>query len=397
MAALPLLLATACAGDWPAWRGPLGAGICDEKNLPTVWGTNQNVRWRVALPEPGNSTPVVWGDRVFLTQPVGDRRTLMCFQRTDGKLLWQAGITTREKEPTHNTNPYCSASPVTDGERVIASFASDGLFSYDFAGRELWRRTDLGRQIHIWGNGSSPMLADNLCILNFGPGITNYLLAVDKQTGQTVWRHDEPTTYGQRSPATRNPQYTGSWSTPVLVQNQLLMSWPQRLAAYDPLTGKELWSCAGLSPLCYASPLYGDRIVVAFSGFGGTVLAVRAGERAWSHPRSPQRIGSGVIHNGHIYIHNAPGTALCLDLKTGGTNWLEKLPGGANWSSVMLADGKCYTITQNGDCCVFKASPNFELVAVNRLGEPSNSSIAPSRGDLFIRTHKALWCIGTGK
>jgi len=394
VAALPCLLATAFADNWPAWRGPLGTGICDEKNLPTVWSTNQNVKWRVPLPEPGNSTPVIWGDRVFLTQPAGDRRTLICFQRADGKLLWQVGVTSREKERTHKTNPYCSASPVTDGERIIVSFASDGLYCYDFNGKELWHRTDLGRQVHIWGNASSPVIHSNLCFLNFGPGETTYLLAVDKRTGKTIWRHNEPNGYGKPSHDTRNPYFVGSWTTPVLMQNQLLMSWPRRFAAYDPPTGKELWSCAGLTPLCYTSPIYSDGLAVALGGFSGVALAVRAGERVWSHPRSPQRIGSGVIHNGHIYIHNDPGTAMCLDLKTGENVWTEPLKGGVNWSSVMLADGLCYTITQRGECFVFKASPKFELVAVNYLGEPSNSSIAPSRGDLFIRTHKALWCIG---
>jgi outer membrane protein assembly factor BamB len=207
------------AGNWPAWRGPSGLGVSDEKNLPTKWDAKTNVKWRVALPERGNSTPVIWGERIFLTQPVGERRTLMCLQKSDGKLLWQQGVTTAEKEPTHGTNPYCSASPVTDGERVIASFASDGLFCYDFNGKELWRRTDLGRQIHIWGNGASPVIHGDLCFLNFGPGETTYLLAVDKRTGKTVWKHDEPTGATKAS-------YVGSWSTPVLMQNQLLMGGP---------------------------------------------------------------------------------------------------------------------------------------------------------------------------
>ncbi len=226
--------------------------------------------------------------------------------------------------------------------------------------------------------------------------MTNYLLAVDKRTGRTVWQHTEPTTYGQPSPATRSPTYIGSWSTPVLMNNQLLMSWPLRLAAYEPRTGQELWSCAGLAPLCYTSPIHGDGVAVAFSGYGGAALAVRGGKRVWSHPRAPQRIGSGVVHAGHIYIHNGTGSAMCFDLQTGATNWVENLPGGANWSSIMLADGLCYTINQRGDCCVFRASPKFELVAVNRLGEPSNSSLVPSRGELFIRTHQALWCLRAG-
>ena len=414
---LPLALS---AANWPAWRGPLGTGICEEKNLPTKWSKTENVKWRVALPEHGNSTPIIWGDRVFVTQAVGDQRTLMCFNRADGKLLWQKGVATKEKEPTHATNPFCSASPVTDGERIIVSFASDGLYCYDFAGKELWHRADLGRQIHIWGNAASPMIYGDLCFLNFGPGETTYLLAVDKKTGRTVWKKDEDIGYNKPQPADPksgkkggNTTFVGSWTTPTLMKvegkDQLLMSWPKRLAAYDPATGKELWTCSGLNPLSYTSPIYENGIVVAMGGFSGMAIAVRAGgsgdvtdsRRVWHHPRSPQRIGSGVIKDGRIYIHNDPGTAMCIDLKTGENVWTERLKGegksGVNWSSVMLSGENCYTITQGGDCFVFKASPKFELVSVNSLGEPSNSSIVPSNGELFIRTHEALWCIATKK
>lgn len=413
---LHLVCLGASAANWPAWRGPLGTGICEEKNLPVQWNTTNNVKWRVPLPERGNSTPVVWGDRVFVTQPVGERRTLTCFHRADGKLLWQASVRTQEQEPTHSTNPYCSASPVTDGEQVIASFASDGLYCYDFAGKESWRRTDLGRQIHIWGNGSSPVMYGDLCFLNFGPGETTYLIAVNKKTGQTVWKHDEATDYvhpkGADTPS-QGKTYIGSWTTPTLMKiegnDQLLMSWPKRLAAYDPKTGKELWTCSGLNPLVYTSPIYGDGIVVSMGGFNGMSIALRAGgsgdvtesRRFWHHPKTKQRIGSGVVHDGHIYIHNDPGVAECFELKTGKHVWEERLkgngPSGVNWSSAMLADGTCYTITQGGDCFVFKASPQFELISVNSLGEPSNSSIVPSKGELFIRTHKALWCISQKK
>ncbi|NBV24091.1 MAG: serine/threonine protein kinase [Proteobacteria bacterium] len=420
---LPLLAAalTASAANWPAWRGPTGYGISTEKSLPVKWSATDNVRWRVPLPEGGNSTPVVWGDRVFVTQAVGDRRTLMCLNRADGKLLWQSGVTTREKEPTHGTNPYCAASPVTDGERVIVSFASDGLFCYDFSGKELWKRTDLGRQIHIWGNASSPVIHGNLCFLNFGPGETTYLLAVNKTTGQTIWKHEEPGGDSGSPPpapkdapadkkAARPAKWVGSWTTPVIInesgRDSLLMSWPGRVCSLDPMTGKEHWTCSGLNPLVYTSPLHADGRVVAMGGFNGMALAVRTGgsgdvtqtKRLWHHPRSPQRIGSGVIHEGHIYIHNDPGIAMCLNLETGKEVWNERLKGtaatGVNWSSVLLADGKCYTITQGGDCFVFRASPTFELLATNPLGERSNSSIVPSNGDLLIRTHKALWCIG---
>jgi outer membrane protein assembly factor BamB len=421
LATFTLLAVVAQAANWPAWRGPLGTGITEEKSLPTKWSTNENVKWRVALPEPGNSTPIVWGERIFLTQAVGERRTLMCFNRADGKLLWQSGIATKEKEPTHNTNPYCSGSPVTDGERVIVSFASDGLYCYDFAGKELWKRTDLGRQIHIWGAGVSPMIHGNLCYLNFGPGEINYLLAVDKRTGQTVWRTpNEDIGYGKPPSADvrggkagGNATYIGSWTTPVIMKvegkEQLLMNWPRRLVAYDPATGKELWTCAGLNPLVYTSPIYEGGTVVSMGGFSGSTIAVRAGgsgdttasRRLWQHPKTKQRIGSGVIKDGHIYVHNDPGVAECFELATGKLVWEERLAGpgktGQNWSSVLLAGDKCYTITQGGDCFVFRASPKFELISVNPLGERSNSSIVPSNGELLIRTHAALWCIGAPK
>lgn len=402
------------AADWPAWRGPEGMGVSTESNLPVKWSKTENVRWRVELPEGGNSTPIVSHDRVFVTQAVENRRTLMCFDRADGKLLWQEGVTTKEKEPTHATNPYCPASPVTDGKRVIASFASDGLYCYDFAGKELWKRNDLGRQIHIWGNGTSPVLHGELCFLNFGPGETTYLLAVNKSTGETVWKKDENTGYGKGGDDVKgDATFVGSWTTPVVVKvegrEQLLMSWPRRLAAYDPETGAELWTCGGLNPLVYTSPISSQGIVVAMGGFGGKSLAVRAGgsgdvtesRRLWHHPLTKQRIGSGAIKDGHIFIHNDPGIAECFNLETGELVWQQRLKGpasnGQNWSSVMLAGDNCYTITQGGDCFVFKASPKFELVSVNSLGEQCNSSIVPSNGELFIRTFNALWCIGAGK
>ena len=401
------------AADWPAWRGPDGLGICSEEQLPVKWSPTENVRWRAALPEAGNSTPIVSGKHVFVTQAVGDRRTLMCFDRSNGTLIWQQGVTTKEKEPTHGTNPYCPASPVTDGKRVIASFASDGLYCYDFSGNELWHRADLGRQIHIWGNGSSPVIYGDLCFLNFGPGETTYLLAVDKSTGETRWKKDEDIGYGKKADDVKGGDtYVGSWTTPVIMKvdgkDQLLMSWPRRLAAYDPHSGDEIWTCKGLNPLVYTSPIYSNGIVVAMGGFGGISIAVRAGgsgditdsRRLWDQ-RTKQRIGSGVIKDGYIYIHNDPGVAECFELQTGKKVWEERLAGqggkGTNWSSVMLCGDNCYTITQGGDCFVFKASPKFELVSVNPLGELSNSSIVPSNGELFIRTNKALWCISEQK
>ncbi|MBI5383808.1 MAG: PQQ-binding-like beta-propeller repeat protein [Verrucomicrobia bacterium] len=184
---------SASAGNWPGWRGPDGTGVSTEKNLPLKWSATENVRWRVELPGPGNSSPIVWGDRVFVTQAVSseNRRTVMCFDRATGKLLWQSGVTYTDKEPTQRSNPYCAATPVTDGERVIASFGSAGLFCFDFAGKEVWRR-EFGKMSHVFGNASSPVLAGDLCLLNFGPDEKARLIAVTKRDGKTVWEIDPP-------------------------------------------------------------------------------------------------------------------------------------------------------------------------------------------------------------
>ena len=183
------------AEDWPAWRGPAGTGISTEKSPPIHWTDKENVCWRVPLPDRGNSTPIVWGDRVFITQAIekDQRRTVMCFSRRDGKLLWQSGIVAKERESTNTQNPYCSASPVTDGERVIASFGSSGLYCYDMDGKKLWHH-EFG-QVDSWhGSGSSPVIYQDQCILNFGPGTNAALIACNKQTGEVVWKVVPPKT-----------------------------------------------------------------------------------------------------------------------------------------------------------------------------------------------------------
>jgi outer membrane protein assembly factor BamB len=407
-------LTPAGAANWPAWRGPHGDGRCGETNLPLRWGTNENVRWRVPLPDRGNSTPVVWGSRVFVTQAVAreGRRALMCFDRATGALLWQEGTKYEGQELTHATNPHCGSSPVTDGERVVAWYGSAGLSCYGLAGQKLWQR-DLGPQRHIWGNASSPILHGDLCILNFGPGEPSFLLAVDKKTGRDVWKVTEPNAdSGEEKPGVAKAAWTGSWSTPLVVntgaREEMLLSWPKRLVAFEPKTGNELWTCAGLNPLAYTSPLYDParNIAVAMGGFNGMALAVKAGgagdvtesRRLWHHPRTKQRIGSGVIHDGYIYIHNDPGVAECWELETGKLVWEERLRGAAakndSWSSMVLAGDRLYVINQGGDAFVLRASPKFEVLATNSIGETTMASLVPSDGEIFIRTYQHLWCIG---
>lgn len=408
---------SAHAANWPAWRGVDGQGTCPEKNLPVRWSTTENIRWKVALPDRGNSTPVVWGDKVFLTQAIEakNERTLMCFARADGKLLWQKSVTYVAKEKTHEANPYCSASPSTDGERVIVCHGSAGVFCYDFDGKEIWKR-DLGKQDFGWGSGSSPVLHGDVCILYFGPGPGARLLGLDKQTGKTLWEFAEPAIeVGKRTDGFRGqePGMICTYSTPIIVQagarDELLMSFPRHLRAFDPKTGKELWNCDGLNPLVYISPIAADGIVVAMGGYSGNTIACRTGgsgdvtasHRLWQSVRTKTGIGSGVIYEGHIYILNGA-IAECLELKTGKNVWSERPkaagPKGESWSSMVLNGDRIYILNQSGDCLVLRASPKFEQLGVNSLGnEACNSSVAPSDGDIFIRTHQHLWCVSETK
>ncbi|MEN3943469.1 PQQ-binding-like beta-propeller repeat protein [Prosthecobacter sp. SYSU 5D2] len=398
------------ADNWPMWRGIQGDGTTAESGLPQKWSATENVLWKIPLPGPGNSTPVVWGDKVFVTQAVEKtgQRLLLCLDRKTGKQLWEAGTIYREPELTHATNPYCAASPATDGERVIVSFASAGIFCYDLQGKELWKRTDLGKQHHIWGNGTSPVLAGDRFFLNFGPGEKTTLYAFDKTTGKTLWQHDEP---GGASGESKEKKWLGSWADPLFRKvgdrYELFMSYPGRACAFDPMTGKQWWTCEGLNPLVYNSPLYADGHVVAFGGFNGQGLMVKAGgdgdvtktHRVWHLPKVSQRIGSGVLHEGHHYILTDGGIAECRDLKTGGMVWNERLKGpgprGQNWSSLVLtAEGLCYAVNQGGDAFIFRASPTFELLATNSIGEKVIGSMAVSDGQIFIRSYEHLWCIG---
>lgn len=413
-----LLLGALCvvgevrAADWPMWRGPSGDGTTAETKLPLHWGTEQNVRWKIPLPDRGNSTPVVWGDRVLLTQAVEKtgQRLLLCLDRKTGKKLWEAGTVYPGPELTHGTNPYCSASPATNGERTVVFFASAGVFCYDSQGRELWKRTDLGEQKHIWGNGTSPVISGNKVFLNFGPGEKTVLYCFDLETGKTLWLHDEP---GGASGEGKEKKWLGSWADPLLrntgSRDELFMAYPGRVCAFDPGSGKQLWTCAGLNDLVYNSLLYAEGVVVAFGGYGGKGLAVRAGgagdvtatHRLWHLPKVSQRIGSGVLHGGYHYILSDGGIAECRDLKSGEMIWNERLKGpgptGQNWSSLVLSgDGLCYAVNQGGDAFVFRAAPKFELLATNSIGEKVIGSMAVSNGDLFIRGYKNLWCIGGG-
>lgn len=394
-----LVLLAACrahAENWPAWRGPAGTGVSNDQGFPITWGPTDNVRWKSPLPGPGNSTPIVWDQRVFLTCAAdeGRRRLLMCFDRQDGRLLWQREHRYAEEETTHRDNPFCSASPVTDGKLVYASFGSAGVVAYDFDGNLVWRR-DLGKLTHVWGKASSPILYQDLLIVYRGPGTPTYIVALTKQTGETIWKVDER---GMNSPV------FGSWSTPVVVNvsghDEVVLPLPEKIKGFDPVTGETLWTCAGLGTEVYAMPIVDDSVVVGVSGHNGPTMAVRLGgtgdvtetHRLWRQERSQQRIGSGVIRNGNLFLASATGIAECIDVATGEVRWQERL-GGTLWGSMLLAENHLYVTNLEGDTYVLAAEPEFRLLAKNSLGEHVKAALAASDGQLFVRTYEHLVCL----
>jgi outer membrane protein assembly factor BamB len=322
-------------------------------------------------------------------------------------MKWQKDVSYTEKERNWNDTWYANASPATDGERVVVTFGSAGMYCYDFDGKELWKRTDLGKWEHAFGSGASPVLYGDLVIQWCGPNENpkngNYLLAVNKKTGKTEWQQDES---------------DGSWSTPLIVKvdgkDQLILGHSKDvkgspedktgfLRGYNPKTGKELWKCQGLNSYNYTSPLCANGVAVAMSGFGGSSLAVKLGgegnitkDRLWLHPKpATQRVGSGIIVGEHIYMVDEDGSPHCYELKSGNDLWKgEAKVKGQTWGSMVHAEGRLYLLMKNSDTHVLAAKPKFEILATNSLaGEGTNSSVAISNGQVFIRTFKNLYCI----
>lgn len=397
------VVSVAQAAHWPDWRGPSQNGASPETNAPLRWSRTQNVRWIHRLGEPGNSTPIVWSQTVFVTQNAGNRRSVVAIDRRSGRTRWSAGEDGLPSERTERANPYCSASPVTDGERVIAWFGSVGVVAYDFEGRRLWR-AELGPQSHQFGYGSSPVLHGNQVFLNFGPGSREFVVALDKATGKELWRVSGP------SPG--NDDTYGTWSTPVMVtvqgQRQLLIALRDHFAALDPATGREIWHARGLGLQAKASPVTDGHIALISGDLRGAEIAIQLGgvgdvsesHRLWKESPPRRRVGTGVVRAGYVYGAQANGLLDCVNLETGDIVWAERMSGsGANstiWSSPILVGDRLYIHNQGGDTAIIAASPQFKQLAVNSIGEPGNASPVVADGDLFLRTHASLWCIRDG-
>jgi outer membrane protein assembly factor BamB len=403
---------SASASDWPNWRGPDSSGSTADAATTVSWDPTNNVIWRVPLPEPGNSSPIVTRNRVFVTQPIGKRRAVVCVDRATGARLWEAGpVYEKPEETMKENNPYCSASPVTDGERVLAFFGSAGLYCFDLAGHELWH-ADLGSISHPFGTASSPVLSGENCFVYVGPGDKEQsMVAVNKRTGKVVWRSEalKPSP-AEAAKISSNGPPVGSWSTPLVIHvdgsDQLVMPFAFRFGAYRPADGKLLWQSGGLGLQTYVTPSWTDGLLVVMSGT--TALAVRPSKNAapepqivWSQERGKFRFGSGVSTERHLYFLSENGLAECWDKMTGKVLWQERLAGPGKkrttWSSLSKAGDRIFAPNQSGDVFTFAASPTFTPISTNSVAEPTNASLAHSDGQVFMRTEQALWCFGKKK
>lgn len=413
--ALLLLVSPALpANDWPGWRGPNGDGkLPDAGEYPTKWSASENIDWRVDLPDRGNSSPVVSGGRVFLTQAEeeGKKRSLMAFDAKDGKLLWKETIDHGKVEETHKTNPHCAASPVTDGKIVIAWHGNAGLHAYDLDGKKLWSR-DLGQDyVHIWGpHAASPVIMGNAVLLHAGPGPVAKLFALEKTDGETIWEKDL-----DEFESVDAKQFKGSWATPVLAGNdgrdEMLLGLPGALVSFDPRSGKELWRVGGLGDLCYSNVLIGNGRALYLCGFGGPGIAVRlpAGHesgdltkshRLWADPpkgqnQNPQRIGSGLVIGEHFYLLNEPGVMQCSRVDTGEIVWRERL-GANSWSSANLIGKTLYVNDTLGTTYLIIPDPvGLKLIGKNAIdpNQHTNASLAFADRRIFLRTDAYLYAI----
>ena len=375
------------ARDWPGWRGPEGSGVSSEGSLPAGWGPRENVGWRAEIPGEGASSPIVSGDAVFVTSALegGGRRLLHCLDRKTGKIRWTRETKDANPEIASAVTGHAASTPATDGRRVVAWFGNAGVVCYDFAGELLWRRR-LGDFESELGLASSPVLHRGKAILvcdhDGRPprSFDSFLAALDLRTGEPVWR-------------TERPGLERSWSTPVLVGQDLVVSAQDEVRGYDPATGKLAWKVDTGGGWVTPTPVAGLGLVVATSGKDGPTLAFRpGGEVVWREARGGPYVCSPLLLGDLLYLHDETGILVCRNAADGKEVYRERLSGKFSASAV-AGDGKLYFTSEAGTTYVVKPGRSFELLAENRLGEEVLASPAIARGALFIRTAKRLWCL----
>jgi outer membrane protein assembly factor BamB len=419
--------AAVAANYWPQWRGPLATGVAPHADPPVEWGDGRNIRWKTALPGKGHSTPVIWGNRVFITAavPYGDpikprhstapgthdgvpvthhhRFVAMALDRATGKLVWER--TLRQALPHeggHYTGSLASNSPVTDGTHLFAFFGTHGLYCMDFDGELQWQ-ADFGemQSLHGHGEASSPVLYGDTLIVNWDHEGQSFVVAYDKRTGTERWRvpRDEVT----------------SWASPIIVlhagQPQLIISGTNRVRGYDLSSGNVIWECAGLSANVVASPVASQGMVFAGSSYDKrALLAIRLeGARGditgtkhvvWTRTRGTPYVPSPLLYRDSLYfLTHYQGVLSRVDSKSGADR-----PGAVRlnglrdiYASPVAAAGRVYVTDREGATIVISDEDSPRTLALNRLSDRFNASAAIAGHELFLRGEKYLYCISHGR
>jgi outer membrane protein assembly factor BamB len=427
MRRLLFLVAVIAAGqNWPSFRGPDASGVADGQHLPVNWDAAKRtaILWSTAVPGLAHSSPIVWGDRIFITTAIsskpnasfkrglygeGDasddvsiqRWRVLCFHRDTGKLLWeQTAYEGAPKEKRHMKATYANSTPVTDGRVVVAYFGSQGIYAYDLEGKPLWKR-DLGRinagaydlKDYEWGTASSPILYKNLVIVQCDQQQGSFLAALDRTSGKTVWKTER--------------DELPSWGTPAIFagkqRTELVTNGANFIRGYDPATGKELWKLGGSSKITAPTPVYAGELVLVASGRRpeAPIFAIRRGAKdeptvAWQKQQRGPYMPTPLIYGEYLYILGNAGVFDCYVFKTGEEVYRQRIPhqGSGFSASPVASDGKIYLPSEDGDIFVVKAGAQFELLGKNEMGEPLMATPAIAGGKLIVRTEHRLWAIG---
>lgn len=401
------------AGDasWMQFRGPGGLGIAAAAKPPVTWAEDKNVLWKTPMPGAGASSPIVVGNRVFVTcfsgyhvPGAGGRgeaienlkRHVLCLNLANGKILWQQEFPAAQPETKYvGEHGYAASTPASDGERLYVFFGKSGVFAFDLDGKKLWQ-ADVGSNIHNWGSAASPVLYKDLVIVNASVE-SESLVALDRKTGKEAWRA---------------PGIKMAWNTPLVAQAggkaELVVGMEGKILGIDPEKGDTLWSCGGAPSYLCPSIVSGDG--VAYAPWGKRTFAVRLGGRGdvtrshqqWNVYRAAaagSNVSSPVWLDGKLYFASeSNGSVYCMDGKTGALVYEQKLDPapGKVYASPVLADGKLYYVSRTGGVCVVEAKSDFKLLARNDLGDKSvfDGSPAAAGNKLLLRSDRFVYCLG---
>ena len=406
-----LVLATSLAaaeGDWPHWRGPNDDGMA-RGDAPLRWSDQDHIAWKAPVPGRGFSSPVVWGNRIFLTTavPAGTaggglvehKFSVLAFDRKTGKLLWErvARVATPHQPHHPQYGSFASNSPITDGKYLYAFFGSRGLFCYTLAGDLVWQKDFAPlRMYNSFGEGAWTALDGEKLVVVLDQEGESFLVAFDKSTGRELWR----------TPRQGNTNWSGPYITSHNGRKQVVVSASREVCGYDLETGKPLWSARGLGQNTIPAPVAADGMVFVMSGFRNpNLMAIRFGREGdvtgtdaivWQNQRGNSYTASPVLYEGKLYVLTDSGMLSCFDTKTGKPYYhQERLPKPYSFkSSPVAAGGKLYLATENDDVVVVRMGEKFEVLATNTLKDQTFiATPAILEGEIYLRGQNTLYCI----